>query len=414
MDKNKILFNQAKQYLVGGVNSPVRSFKAVGGEPIMIRRAKGQKIYDYDDKEYLDYVLSFGALILGHNHRQIIKDLRMSLELGLNFGATNLGEVKLAALIKEAIPYIDKIRFTTSGTEAVMGALRLARAYTKRDKIVKFVNSYHGHADYLLAKSGSGLASLTIPLSEGVPRDFLKHTIVVNYNDRSKIEKIFRRYGNDIAAVIVEPVEGNYGVVPPAIDFLIFLRGITRKYQTLLVFDEVITGFRFKFGSIADILKVIPDMVCLGKIIGGGLPIGAYGAKDNIIKNLAPLGRVYQASTFAGNPLVMQAGISTLKALKSRKKRYESLNYLTNQLGVRIEQEAKHQNIDLKVERYGSMFSFKFKNNKLFSLFYREALKRGLYFAPSEYEANFISFAHSKKDIDLTIQIVKEALSNIT
>lgn len=414
MDKNKILFNKAKQHLVGGVNSPVRSFKAVDGEPLVIRRAKGQKIYDYNGKEYLDYVLSFGALILGHSHRQIIKGLKKSLELGLNFGATNLGEVKLAALIKEAIPYIDKIRFTTSGTEAVMGALRLARAYTKRNKIIKFVNSYHGHADYLLAKSGSGLASLAIPLSEGVPADFLKHTVVINYNDRHKIEKIFKRYNDDIAAVILEPVGGNYGVVPPAIDFLIFLRDITRKHKTLLIFDEVITGFRFKFGSLADILTVIPDIVCLGKIIGGGLPIGAYGAQDKIMENLAPLGRVYQASTFAGNPLVMQAGIATLEILKSRKKRYESLNHLADRLGVDIEQESRYQGIDLEIKRYGSMFSFKFKNNKFFPLFYREVLKRGIYLAPSEYEANFISFAHSEKDIELTIQVVKQALRGIT
>ena len=413
-DKNKILFNKAKQHLVGGVNSPVRSFKIVGGEPILLKRAKGQKIYDSNNKEYFDYVLSFGALILGHNHIKVVKDLKASLKLGLNFGATNWREVKLAQLIKEAIPYINKVRFTNSGTEAVMGALRLARAYTKRKKIIKFTNSYHGHADYLLAKAGSGLASFGIPLSEGVPEDFLKHTIVVNYDDKSSIGKAFKEYGNDIAGIIVEPVMGNYGVIPPAIEFLKFLRDITKKYKALLIFDEIITGFRFKFGSIADILGIVPDMVCLGKIIGGGLPVGAYGANDKIMKKLAPLGGVYQASTFAGNVLVMQSGISTLEILKNRKGDYKSLNYLTDQLLTGIEYEAVKQSIKLKVNRYGSMFSFKFKNDKTFSLFYREVLKRGVYFAPSQYEANFLSFAHKEKDVDLTIDLVRQALRSIT
>lgn len=411
--KNKLLFRQAEKYLVGGVNSPVRSFSYVGGDPLLIRRGRGSKIYDYDGNAYIDFVLSYGALILGHAYPEVVESLKKTAKNGLSFGATNLGEIKLGELIQTAIPSIEKIRFVSSGTEAVMSAVRLARGQTGRDKIVKFRNAYHGHADYFLVKGGSGLASLKIPLSRGVPKDFTKHTIIADYADRDSVDRIFKRYGRDIAAVIVEPVGGNYGVIIPDESFLEYLRSITKKFDTLLIFDEVITGFRFKFGSIADIFGIKPDLICLGKIIGGGLPIGAFGGMDKIMNNLAPLGKVYQASTFAGNPIVMAAGIATLKALSSLQKRYGELNQATEDLCQEIKNLAKQYNINIDISHYGSMFSFKFRTKNQFQRFYKAVLNSGVYFAPSQYESNFVSFAHTSKDIEKTKYLVKRALRSI-
>jgi len=397
------LFAEAKKYLVGGVNSPVRSFRYVGGDPVLIKSGRGAKVFDYDNKEYIDYVLSWGALILGHAYSPVIKALRSKIASGLSFGTTNKDEIELAALISKAIPFAQKIRFTNSGTEAVMGAVRLARGFTKRDKIVKFNNSYHGAADYLLAKGGSGLATLGIPSSSGVPKDFTRHTLVLPFGDESAIEELFKHHGREIAAVLVEPVGGNYGVLPANINFLKKLRALTKRYTSLLIFDEIITGFRFRFGSIAQEFGIEPDLICLGKIIGGGLPIGAYAGKTNIMEHLAPLGDVYQASTFSGNPVVMQAGLATLIALKKLNKEYSVLNALTEYLTGNIIRQAQVHNLDLEVARFGSMFSFKFKDKELFVRFYRRLLERGIYFAPSEFEANFLSFAHKKTDIDKTI-----------
>ncbi|MEW5758912.1 MAG: glutamate-1-semialdehyde 2,1-aminomutase [Candidatus Omnitrophota bacterium] len=410
---NDKLLKQARQYLVGGVNSPVRSFNYIGLEPILIEKGKGSKIYDYDGKEYIDYVLSWGPLILGHSHPKVINELKRAMALGLSFGMTNKHEIDLAKEIKKAISFIDKIRFVNSGTEAVMTAVRLSRAYTKRDKILKFENAYHGHTDYLLAKAGSGLATLNIPSSLGVPKDFTNHTIVAPFGNRDAFENIFRKYGNRIGAVLVEPVGGNFGVVLPDINFLKFLRKFTKKYNSLLIFDEIITGFRFGYGSAAQQFGIEPDLICLGKIIGGGLPIGAVGGKDNVMNLLAPKDNVYQAGTFSGNPVVMQAGITTLKILEKEKDRYRKLFELTEFLSKNIQNAAKLASVALRINYFGSMFSIKFTNKKYFGMAYKYLLENGVFIAPSEFEANFISFSHTKRDIEKTIKLFRESLNKI-
>ncbi|MDO8536237.1 MAG: glutamate-1-semialdehyde 2,1-aminomutase [Candidatus Omnitrophota bacterium] len=411
--KNKKLFKEAKRYLVGGVDSPVRSFNYVGTDPILINKGKGAKVYDYDGKEYIDYVLSWGSAILGHAHPKVIADVKKAAGSGLSFGTTNKPEVELARAISEAIPFVEKIRFVNSGTEAVMGAVRLVRGYTDRDKILKFENSYHGHADHLLAKAGSGLATLNIPSSKGVPKEFVKNTLIAPLDDRERIEAIFKRCGRDIAAVIVEPVGGNYGVVPPEIGQLKFLRRISKKYGSLLIFDEVITGFRFNYGSFAQQAGIVPDIICLGKIIGGGLPIGAYAGKAKIMDNLAPLGQVYQASTFSGNPVTMRSGLSTLNILKNAKKKYADVKNLAKYLIINIWRQAGKHNVALRINSYESIFSLKFDKKEEFRIFYKLMLGKGVYLAPSEFEANFISFAHTKKDMDHTIKAVNAALGRI-
>ncbi len=410
LSQNYLLFKEAKRHLVGGVNSPVRSFFYAGGNPVLIARGKGAHVWDYDGNSYIDYVLSWGSLLLGHRYPQVVEVLRQQLGQGLGFGATNAGEIELALEIKQAIPFIEKIRFVNSGSEAVMGALRLARGYTARDKVLKFEHAYHGHADYLLAQAGSGLATLNIPSSSGVPRSFIAETLVAPANNQKALSKIFKRQGRSIAAVIVEPVGGNYGVIPPDIEFLRFLRKVTRRYGALLVFDEVITGFRFGFSSLAQFLGITPDIICLGKIIGGGLPIGAYAAKSEIMRLLAPEGKVYQASTFAGNPLVMQAGAATLRALSGSKKEYARIGELTQKLCLWLQREAANKDIELQINFYGSMFSLRFGNKGKFGRFYRSLLRQGIYLAPSEFEANFVSFAHTERDIHRTIVALRTAL----
>ena len=410
---NSKLFDEAKKYLVGGVDSPVRAFNYVGGDPLIIKRGRGSNVYDHDGNAYIDYVLSWGSLILGHAFPDVVDAVRDAARSGLSFGTTNIKEVELAKLIRKAIPFIEKIRFVNSGTEAVMGAVRLARGYTGRERIVKFENAYHGHADYLLTKSGSGLATLGIPSSAGVPKNFTKHTVVAPFNNIGAIENVFKRYGRKIAAVLVEPVGGNYGVLSPDIAFLKRLRALTAEYGALLIFDEVITGFRFRFGSVAKDFGVIPDIIVLGKIIGGGLPIGAYGGGRKVMDKLAPLGKVYQASTFSGNPVVMQAGISTLKVLASSGAKYRQMGRLTEFLSNVIEESARSRHIGLKVSRCGSIFSLKFERKYDFKKFYKGMLQGGIYFAPSEFEANFLSFAHTKKDVERTTDAVAKALERI-
>ncbi|MDD4940083.1 MAG: glutamate-1-semialdehyde 2,1-aminomutase [Candidatus Omnitrophica bacterium] len=411
--ENLMTFNRAKKYLVGGVNSPVRSFSYVGGQPLLIKKGKGARIYDYDSKRYIDYVLSWGSLILGHAHPAVMGALKKRIDQGLSFGATNALEIELAAAILEAIPAMDKIRFVNSGTEAVMAALRLARGYTKRDRIIKFEHSYHGHADYLLAASGSGLATLSIARSRGVPEEFIKNTLVAPYGDSEYLIRTFRKYGSKVAAVIFEPVGGNYGVIPPDISFLRFLRSVTSKYGALLVADEVITGFRSRFGSLSEEFGITPDLITLGKIIGGGLPVGACAGKEKVMRYLAPLGKVYQASTFAGNPIVMQAGVSTLLTLKKLQKKYPNLRDLTVELTGFIREQAGEYAVPLEVNSYGSMFSLKFKSREGFKKFYKGMLDAGVFLAPSEYESNFLSFAHTGKDIEETKKAVKSALSRV-
>ena len=380
--KNTLLFKKAEEHLVGGVNSPVRSFKYIGIEPLLIKKCRGPHVHDYDGNSYIDYVLSYGASILGHAHPCVVKALNSTLKNGFSFGTTNLKEVELACLIKKAVPFLEKLRFVNSGTEATLSATRLARSYTGRDKVLKLKNSYHGHADYLLEEV-----------------------------DKGSMEEAFKKSGDKIAAVIIEPVGGNFGVVLPDRDFLRRLRGLTKEHGSLLIFDEVITGFRFRFGPVSDMVGVTPDLICLGKIIGGGLSIGAYGGRKEIMDNLAPLGNVYQGSTFAGNPIVMQAGIVTLEEL--RFKRYEFLEGLTAKLANVIKEEAKRKNIDLEVVHYKTIFSVRFKERAKFQIFYKKLLKRGIYFAPSENEVNFVSFSHTRKDIDETIKAVREALGEL-
>lgn len=408
---NKKLFRQAQEYLVGGVSSPVRSFKSAGGRPVLIKRGVGAKVYDYDGNAYIDYGLSWGALILGHASPGVITEVKKISSAGLSFGTTNAREIGLAKLIHAAIPVLEKVRFVNSGTEAVMGAVRLARGYTKRDKIIKFTHSYHGHADYLLVSAGSGLSTLGIAQSKGVPDDFIKHTIVIPFGDKQALERTFKKYGREIAAVLIEPAGANHGVIPPDTDFLRYLRKITKKYGSLLIADEVITGFRIHFGALTLKLGIVPDLICLGKIIGGGLPVGAYGGREKIMRHLAPLGKVYQASTFSGNPIVMQAGLSTLKKLKELRNRYAQLEDLTEYLSLSLERTARIRGIDLRVENFGSLFSFNFNRKKEFQIFYRRMLNQGIYFAPSEFEANFLSFAHTQKDIEKTIAAARKAIN---
>ncbi len=410
---NSKLFSEAKKYLVGGVDSPVRAFTYVGRDPIIIKRGHGSKVYDHEDNEYIDYVLSWGSLILGHAPTDVVNAVKAAACDGLSFGATNIKEVELAKLIRDAIPFVEKIRFVNSGTEAVMGAIRLARGYTGRDKIVKFENAYHGHADYLLTKSGSGLATLGIPSSAGVPKDFTRHTIIAPLNDTNAVDDIFNTHGRQIAAVLVEPVGGNYGVVPPDIDFLKKLRSLTAKYATLLIFDEVITGFRFGFWSAAQQFGLLPDLIVLGKIIGGGLPIGAYGGCEKIMRHLAPSGAVYQASTFAGNPIVMNAGLSTLEHLRRTRRAYAATERFTRYLASHIEHAAESLRLDLAVSCYGNMFSIKFADTSKFRTLYGLMLSRGVYLAPSEFEANFLSFAHTKEDVEKTADAFSWALERI-
>lgn len=410
---NKKLFNKAKRYLVGGVDSPVRAFGYVGGDPVLIKSGRGSKIYDYDGNVYIDYVLSWGASILGHARADINAGLKKRIGSGLHFGTTNEPEVKLAEIIHQAVPFIDKIRFVNSGSEAVMSAIRLARGFTKRDKILKFENSYHGSADFLLLKGGSGLSTLKIAASAGVPDNSLKDTLAVPYGDIELVKDVFKKYAGQIAAVIVEPVGGNHGVIPLNLEFLLGLSKITKDAGVLLIFDEVITGFRFGFGTVASKISVKPDLVCLGKIIGGGLPIGAYGGSSKIMNHLAPLGKVYQASTFSGNPVVMQAGLDTLKALKKLKNDYARLDKLTEYLALRLRRLAQIKKAQLQIEYCGSMFSIKFNQKKQFQKFYKKLLDQSVYFAPSEFEANFLSFAHTAKDIENTLAAAEKALDTL-
>lgn len=409
---NSQLLKEASQYLVGGVNSPVRSFAYPGVEPLLIKKGKGSKLYDYQHDQFIDYVGCFGAMILGQAHPKVVEAVSFQVSQGFSFGTTHESEVRLAQVLTKAISAVQKVRFVNSGTESLMSAIRLARGYTKREKIVKFRNSYHGHADCLLSKAGSGLSTLNIPLSKGVPADFIKQTVVIDYADKYALDSIFKQYPGEIAAVLVEPVGGNYGVTPPDIEFLRYLREITETYGSLLIADEVITGFRFCFGSFLESIGISPDLVCLGKIIGGGLPIGAYGGSNEIMNLLAPQGDVYQASTFGGSPVVMQAGIASLEILEQARG-YQRIDQFTEHLCQAIKDSAATAAVNLEIKHFGSMFSFKFLDKALFRLFYKTMLDQGIYFAPSEYEANFLSLAHSKADIEETIRSAQKALDSL-
>jgi len=423
LENSKKLFHEAQRYLPGGVDSPVRAFKAVGGIPPFIVKGKGSKIYDVDSNEFIDYVCSWGPLILGHSHPQVVEALKQAIECGTSFGAPTELETALAKVISTAMPSIEMLRFVNSGTEATMTALRLSRAFTDRDKIVKFAGGYHGHADGLLAKAGSGLATLGIPDSPGVPLSYAQNTLVAPYNDAEAVEQLFQRYPKEIAAVIVEPVAANMGVVPPQSGFLASLRKLTNEFGALLIFDEVITGFRVAYGGAQALYRVTPDLTCLGKIIGGGLPIGAYGGRREIMEMMAPVGAVYQAGTLSGNPLVMTAGIETLKIL-SQPGVYEQLEVKSSNLEKGIATVASEKGITLHISRVASLLTTFFTSKpvvdyetatqadtRLFGRFFQQLLSQGIYWPPSQFEAAFVSLAHSDEDIQTTIRAINKALS---
>ncbi|MCL0032552.1 glutamate-1-semialdehyde 2,1-aminomutase [Peptococcaceae bacterium] len=424
-DKSIEMFREAQEFIPGGVNSPVRAFKAVGGDPLFIERADKAYIWDVDGNKYIDYVCSWGPMILGHRHPSVVNALREQLEKGTSFGAPTELETELAKLIIRAVPSIEKVRMVNSGTEATMSAIRLARGYTKRNKIVKFEGCYHGHADFLLIKAGSGALTLGVPSSPGVPESIAQNTISVRFNDKDSLKEIFEKEGEDIAAVVVEPIAGNMGVVLPQDGYLEFLRDITKQYGSLLIFDEVMTGFRVSYGGAQSVYNIVPDITCLGKIIGGGLPVGAYGGKREIMAYVAPEGEVYQAGTLSGNPLAMAAGIATLKEL-SKAGIYQELEEKSKKLEQGIKQAALNNGIPITQNRAGSMLCTFFtstevvdydtactSDTKLFARFFRELLKEGIYIAPSQFEAMFVSIAHTDEDIDVTIDAVERVFKRL-
>jgi glutamate-1-semialdehyde 2,1-aminomutase len=409
------LYRRALRKIPGGVNSPVRAWKAVGGVPKFIRRGKGPYIIDVDENKYIDFVASWGPLILGHANRSVLRQLEQAAKNGTTFGAPTEGEIKLAEDVCRLVPSIQKLRLVSSGTEATMSAIRLARAYTHRTKVIKFDGCYHGHSDGLLVKAGSGVATLGLPDSPGIPRGFARETLVATFNDLGSVEKLFYRYGKSIAAVIVEPVCGNMGVILPAPTFLSSLRKITRRHRTLLIFDEVITGFRLALGGAQQLYDIQPDLTCLGKVIGGGLPLAAFGGQRKIMDLLAPEGPVYQAGTLSGNPIGVAAGLATLSLL-SRQGTYEALEARGRKLQDGFEDVLRKHHIPATINRIGSMMTIFFGvekvrnaaearncDRKLFARFFHGMLKRGIYVPPAPFEAAFVSLAHTKADLDRTI-----------
>jgi glutamate-1-semialdehyde 2,1-aminomutase len=419
--RSKALFARALKKIPGGVNSPVRAFRSVGGEPRFIKSGKGSHVVDVDGNSFIDYLGSWGPLILGHCPPQVQDAIRNQILLGSSFGAPTENEVVLAEMITEAVPTIEKVRLVNSGTEATMSALRLARAFTGRYKVIKFDGCYHGHVDSLLVKAGSGVATLGIPDSLGVSPHESSNTISVPFNDLETIQHVLERNRSEVAAVIVEPVCGNMGTVLPAAGFLQRLRKLTREHGVLLIFDEVITGFRLGYGGAQELLKMKPDLTCLGKVIGGGLPVGAYGGHDEIMKWIAPEGPVYQAGTLSGNPLAVAAGIATLKALK-KKGTYQKLEQLTAELISGLRKAAEHAGVPVQINTIGSMFtvffaaarvqdfqSAKTSDTARYAKFFHTMLEKGVYFPPSQFETCFVSLAHSKNDVHETIQAAREA-----
>ncbi|MEN6350145.1 MAG: glutamate-1-semialdehyde 2,1-aminomutase [Syntrophomonas sp.] len=424
-ERSRKLFASAREYIPGGVNSPVRAFKAVGMEPLFIKKSCGSKVVDVDGNEFIDYVCSWGPLILGHARPEVVQAICQAAEKGTSYGAPCEGELELARLICEAIPSVEKVRMVNSGTEATMSAVRLARAYTGRNKLVKFEGCYHGHADSFLIKAGSGLLTSGVPNSPGVPAAFAGDTLVARYNDINSVERIFAENPKDIAAIIVEPVAGNMGLVPPAPGFLQALREITGQNGTLLIFDEVISGFRFCYGGFQNLIDITPDLTTLGKIIGGGLPVGAYGGRREIMDMIAPEGNVYQAGTLSGNPLAMAAGVQTLNILKQGNI-YDDLGKLTAVLVGELTNMLESHNLHFTINHRASLFSIFFTaeevtsyssvltcDTKKFAGFYRELLKEGIYFPPSQFEVCFVSVAHDTQDIEKTIKAFDKALDII-
>ncbi|WP_026569788.1 MULTISPECIES: glutamate-1-semialdehyde 2,1-aminomutase [Sediminibacillus] len=424
-DRSKHAYQEAVDLMPGGVNSPVRAFKSVGMNPLFMERGKGSKIWDIDGNEYIDYVLSWGPLILGHANERVVSRLKEVTELGTSFGAPTEIENKLAQLVIERVPSIEMVRMVNSGTEATMSALRLARGYTGRDKILKFEGNYHGHGDSLLIKAGSGVATLGLPDSPGVPESIAQNTITVPYNDTESVRYVFEQFGDDLAAVIVEPVSGNMGVVPPQGNFLQDLRQLTEDNGTLLIFDEVMTGFRVGFNSAQGHFGVTPDLTCLGKVIGGGLPVGAYGGKREIMERIAPTGDIYQAGTLSGNPLAMTAGYETLSLMDQ-----EAYNLISDKVDKLIEGYKKASEdfgVPICVNRAGSMVGIFFTeadvinyetaksaNLDHFSSYYRSMAEQGIFLPPSQFEGIFLSVAHTDEDIEKTILAARNAFAKIS
>jgi glutamate-1-semialdehyde 2,1-aminomutase len=425
LDRSRALQTRAEQLIPGGVNSPVRAFRSVGGTPPFLVRGLGAHVWDADGNRYIDYVGSWGPLILGHSQPEVLEAIILAARNGTSFGASTPTEADLAELVIEAFPAIEKVRFVSSGTEATMSAIRLARAHTQRKFIVKFEGCYHGHSDALLVKAGSGVATLGIPGSAGVPEEFVEFTLALPYNDRNAVEAAFAKFKGQIACVIVEPVVGNMGCVPPQPGYLEALRKITAREGALLIFDEVMTGFRVAFGGASELYNIRPDLTTLGKIIGGGLPVGAYGGQAKIMDLVAPVGPVYQAGTLSGNPLAMAAGIATLCQLKANRKQfYKQLDDMAGKLVAGIAAAAKEAGVTMTANRVGSMFTFFFTDKQVtdwesaatcdtakFGRFHGALLDAGVWLPPSQFEAAFLSIAHTQGDIDDTIAAAREAFA---
>ncbi len=422
---NRKLVREALEVLPGGVNSPVRAFKAVGGEPIALVKGRGCRVWDADGNEYMDFLASWGPLILGHAHPKVVKAVEEEVRKGLSFGLTNPHEVKLAQLVVEMVPSVEKVRFVNSGTEATMSAVRLARGYTGRKLIVKFEGCYHGHYDSLLVSAGSGVATFGIPGTPGIPEEIAQLTLVVPFNDEGAVREVFSRYGEDIACVIVEPVAGNMGVVPPKEGFLQTLRELTLANRSLLIFDEVITGFRLAKGGAQELYGVEPDLTCLGKVLGGGMPVGAYGGRKEIMSHVAPEGPVYQAGTLSGNPVAMVAGVETLKELRD-KEPYDTLLRRTEKLSEGVSSLLTQKGIPHTVNRVGSMMtvfftdtevrdfqSAKSSDTEMFAKFFKSLLKNGVLIPPSQFEAWFVSTSHEEEHIDEALERIEKALKEL-
>jgi glutamate-1-semialdehyde 2,1-aminomutase len=427
MNNSEQLFEQAKKTIPGGVNSPVRAFNSVGGSPCFVKKAQGAYIYDADDKAYIDYVGSWGPMILGHNHPAILAAVIETAQNGLSFGAPTEIEITMAEKVRELVPSMESLRMVNSGTEATMSAIRLARGFTSRDKILKFEGCYHGHADSLLVKAGSGALTLGVPNSPGIPADFAKHTLTVSFNNLEEVKEIFAKYPDEIACIIVEPVAGNMNCIPPVKGFLEGLRDVCDQYNSVLIFDEVMTGFRVALGGAQAHYNIKPDLTTLGKIIGGGMPVGAFGGKKEIMNFIAPVGPVYQAGTLSGNPLAMAAGLASLTELAKGDK-HKQLSQATEKLAMGLKAAAERHGIDLSINYAGAMFGFFFTNDPepitsyeqatkcdadMFKRFFNLMLEEGIYLAPSAYETGFLSMAHTDEIIEKTLDAAARCFSKL-
>jgi len=426
MTRSQELFVAAQQHIPGGVNSPVRAFKGVGGDPVFFKRANGAYLYDEDDRQYIDYVASWGPAILGHAHPDVIKEVQDAAANGLSFGAPTAIETDMADMLCKIVPSMDMVRMVSSGTEATMSAIRLARGYTGRDKIIKFEGCYHGHADSLLVKAGSGMLTLGVPTSPGVPAGLAEHTLTLTYNDIHEVEQVFKEVGDQVACIIVEPVAGNMNCIPPVPGFLEGLRKVCDEYGTVLIFDEVMTGFRVSLGGAQGQYGIKPDLTTLGKVVGGGMPVGAFGGKKEIMEHIAPLGPVYQAGTLSGNPIAMAAGLKTMQLI-SQPGFYDELSSKVDHLVSGIMTAAKDAGIPMTENHIGGMFGLFFTetphvvnfaqtsacNVERFQKFYNGMLNEGVYLAPSAYEAGFVSAAHSDEDLEKTIEAAARVFTTL-